>query len=167
MRTLPVVVLFISPLVFAAQDPETARWLAGVQTAAGKAVRIQTTGGKRTTGVLLRGTDSSLVLRDRKGETVLLKSEVREIQLRQGRSRGRKMLLGGILGGSIGAGLGAAGTLASRLMGGEGGNDEKLVAIGIGVAAAGAGIGVAIGAGLPERYETLYIAPTVAPPPGR
>ena len=150
---------FLVSSTFGAQDSETSRWLAAVRKATGQAVQIRLSGGNRIDGNLLRGDDSGLVVRHRRGETAVARSGVRQMRMRVGRSRHSGMLRGGLIGGAVGAGLATAGTLVARLGGGEGGNDGKLVAIGIGTVAAGVGIGVAIGSAVAGHYETIYEAP--------
>jgi len=142
-----------------AQDFETSGWSAAVRKATGKVVQIRLSGGNRIEGNLLQGDQSELVVRHRRGETAVARSDVREMRMRVGRSRHRGMLRGGLIGGAVGAVLATAGTLVARLGGGEGGNDRKLVAIGLGTVVAGVGIGVAIGSAVTGHYETIYEAP--------
>jgi hypothetical protein len=158
---IPRITLLLPCLVsfaFGAQDPESSRWLAAVQTATGKAVQVRLNDGKRIDGTLLRGRESGLVISDRRGETTVARSDVRQVRMRTGRSRGRGMLLGGIIGGATSAGLATAGTLVAAYAG-AGGSDRKLLAIGLGAVATGTGIGIIIGRALTGRYQTIYEAP--------
>jgi hypothetical protein len=134
-----------------AQDATT-RWLVVTQVAAGKVVRVQLNSGRTFSGKLIRGSESGLVLQVSKGETMLAREEIREIRVREGRGRGGRAKLGAIIGGSIGGGLGAA-------AGAGLGSAEVAVAATV----ESAGIGAAIGAAIPDRYTTVYTAPTAGP----
>ena len=136
-----------------AQDATT-RWLVVTQVAAGKVVRVQLATGRTVNGKLIRGTESSLVLEVSKGETMLVRDEIREIRVREGRGRGGRAKLGAIIGGSIGGGLGAA-------AGAVAGSAEAVVAATVESAAFGA----AISAAIPNRYTTVYTAPAAGPDP--
>jgi hypothetical protein len=152
-----LVVLLGLPSIFWGQDPDGARWQAAIQSANGKTIQIRLADGSRSEGRLLRGTESELILRGRRGETTIARTEVRQLRMLTGRTRGRRVLLGSMIGLGIGAGVATAATVTIRLYGDPGGgNDDKYVAAGIGIAAAGAGIGAAIGAALPSHYQTIY-----------
>ena len=150
------VVLLGLPSIFWGQDPDGARWQAAIQSANGKTIQIKLVDGSKSEGKLLRGTESDLILRDRTGEVTIARTDVRQLRMLTGRTRGRRVLLGSMIGLGIGAGVATAATVTIRLYGDSGGNDDKYVAAGIGIAAAGAGIGAAIGAALPSHYQTVY-----------
>jgi hypothetical protein len=172
IRLFPIasaaVFLLVLPAPAAGQlrpTPAPLTWDAAVTAATGSAVRIllrNNSGLRNASGVAegtaLRGDGSSIVLRTGRGETAVARDTVGELQVRAGRGRGRKILLGALWGTAIGAGGAAAGTLAARLHS-EGGHDSKLVGVGIAVTAAVAGAGMAIAATLPVRYRTIYQTP--------
>ena len=152
-----LVVLLGLPSIFWGQDPDGARWQAAVRSANGKTIQIKLADGTKSEGRLLRATESELILQDRQGEATISRTDVRQLRMLSGRTRGRRVFLGSMIGLGIGAGVATAATVTIRLYGDPGGgNDDKYVAAGIGIAAAGAGIGAAIGAALPGHYQTIY-----------
>lgn len=135
-------------------------WLAAVQRGVGEPVEVRLKTGKTQSGTLLRGDETDLVLRHKQGETMIGRSEVRELRMRTGRSRGRRMLIGGLIGTGAGAAVSAAAILTSATLGGGTvRSPDELTGMAIGGTAAGAGIGIAIGAAIPASYKTIYSAP--------
>ena len=156
---IPLFLPFLIHSTLGAQDPETSRWLAVVRKATGTVIQIRLSNGNKIDGNLLRGDESGLVVRQRRGETAVARSDVLAMRMRVGRSRHSGMLRGGLIGGAVGAGLATAGTLVVILGGGGGGTSRKLAAIGIGTVAVAVGVGVAIGSALTGHYETIWEVP--------
>ena len=138
---------------------DTTRWLALMQMTEGKVMQVKLNSGRTISGTLIRGDESTMVLRYSKGESIITREEIREIRVREGRGHGGRAKLGAIIGGSVGGAMGAL----SGALGGAGGADASLAAgIAIGVTGAGAGIGAVIGAAIPNRYTRAYTAPAAA-----
>ena len=152
--------LFLLAVTAHAQDADAARWLDAVQKTSGKPVQIRFKDGHKETGSLVRGTASDLVVKTDRGETMIARSDVRELLRRKGRSRGGRAKLGAIIG-AVSAGSLAGVVVGTAMNDGAYIQNSKgdLAAFFIGGAAFGAGVGAGIGAIIPTSYETVYLAP--------
>lgn len=111
MRTLffRVVLLLLTALISSSlHGAENPDWANLKQLSSGQQVRVAVNGKKSFKGQFLSVSDDAVVIRVKRADQTLSRSQIQEVSLRRPGHRGRHALIGAGIGAGAGLGIGAA-----------------------------------------------------------